>query len=71
MEFALPTEVLISRWYEDSHMLPPLESVCPSGILLMGLNMYLTQLSHVGSFWSPVQVVIPFLHWVTSCGISC
>ncbi|KAJ9087952.1 hypothetical protein DSO57_1027972 [Entomophthora muscae] len=59
----------------ESMALPPITSMPPTpevpprctswlvlGVLLMGLNMYLPQLSPVGSFWSLVWAVIPVLH---------
>ncbi|KAJ9084866.1 hypothetical protein DSO57_1019644 [Entomophthora muscae] len=60
-------------------ILPPLDSMLPTpevlprrtswlvlGMLLMGLNVYIPQLSPVGSFWSPVQAAIQVMHWMTS-----
>ncbi|KAJ9075581.1 hypothetical protein DSO57_1034728 [Entomophthora muscae] len=35
-------------------------------LVLMGLNAYFPQLSHVSSIWSPLQAAIPVLHWAAS-----
>ncbi|KAJ9048465.1 hypothetical protein DSO57_1034830 [Entomophthora muscae] len=46
---------------------PPAASWAPwviTGLVLMGLNSYLPQLSPVSSLWSPLRAAIPVLHWV-------
>ncbi|KAJ9067765.1 hypothetical protein DSO57_1035919 [Entomophthora muscae] len=37
-----------------------------TGLLLMGLSAYFPQLSPVSSLWSPLQAVVPVLHWMAS-----
>ncbi|KAJ9082285.1 hypothetical protein DSO57_1006069 [Entomophthora muscae] len=35
-------------------------------LVLMGLNAYFPQLSHVFSLWSPFRAAIPVFHWIAS-----
>ncbi|KAJ9085216.1 hypothetical protein DSO57_1016196 [Entomophthora muscae] len=37
-----------------------------SGMILMGLDSYFPRLSAVSSLWTPLQAVIPVLHWMAS-----
>ncbi|KAJ9055970.1 hypothetical protein DSO57_1037863 [Entomophthora muscae] len=37
-----------------------------TGLVLMGLNAYFSQLSLVSSLWSPLRAAVPVLHWVAS-----
>ncbi|KAJ9051247.1 hypothetical protein DSO57_1006498 [Entomophthora muscae] len=46
-----------------SHNLAPMRTLwLLSGMILMGLDSYFPQLSHVSPLWTPVQAVIPVLH---------
>ncbi|KAJ9052315.1 hypothetical protein DSO57_1035453 [Entomophthora muscae] len=66
-------------WLPDTVVLSPPNSVLPIpevlprhtswlvlGMLLIGLNAYLLQLSPARSLWSPIQATIPVLHWMAS-----
>ncbi|KAJ9078086.1 hypothetical protein DSO57_1010458 [Entomophthora muscae] len=35
-----------------------------TGLVLMGLNTYLPQLSLMSFLWSPLRVAIPLIHWM-------
>ncbi|KAJ9078582.1 hypothetical protein DSO57_1005425 [Entomophthora muscae] len=48
---------------------PPAPLCAPwliTGLVLMGLNSYFSQLSPASLLWSPLKAVVPVLHWVTS-----
>ncbi|KAJ9066244.1 hypothetical protein DSO57_1011571 [Entomophthora muscae] len=45
---------------------PTLNPWLLTGLVLMAMNAYFPQLSPVSSLWSPLQEVIPVLHWTAS-----
>ncbi|KAJ9087602.1 hypothetical protein DSO57_1031517, partial [Entomophthora muscae] len=69
---SLPCTVMVEDLppVSDMPVIPGAGLNCSSwlvaGILLMGLNDYLPQLSPVVFIWTPVQVAIPVFHWVAS-----
>ncbi|KAJ9085073.1 hypothetical protein DSO57_1017431 [Entomophthora muscae] len=37
-----------------------------NSLVLMGLNVYFPQLSHMSSLWFPLRAALPYLHWAES-----
>ncbi|KAJ9085867.1 hypothetical protein DSO57_1009707 [Entomophthora muscae] len=37
-----------------------------TGLVLMGLNVYFPQFSHVSSLWTSLRAAVPVLHWAAS-----